>query len=189
MSLSEWQLVTGFLFQQQNPKAFAPSSSRKVIMLCFQQFSSVQFSRSVVSDSLRPHVQQHARLPCSSSSPRVCSNSCPLSWGCHPTISSSVVPFSPCLQSFPASGSFPMSWLFASGDPSIRASASASVLPMTIQGSFPLGLTGLVSFQSRGPWRIFSSSTLWKHQLLGIQPFLWSNSHIHTCCWKNHSFD
>ena len=137
-------------------------------------------SCSVASKSLQPHGLQHARPPCPSPTPGVYSNSCPLSQWCHPTISFSVVPFSSCLQPFPASGFSQMSQLFASGDPSIRASASALVLPMTIQGSFPLGLTGLISFQSKGPWRIFSSSTVWKHQLLGIQPSLWSNSHIHT---------
>ena len=100
---------------------------------------------SVVSDSLRPRGLQHARLPCPSLSPGVCSNSCQLSRWCHPTISSSVVPFSSCPQSFPASGSFSMSWLFASGGQSIGASASGSVLPMNIQGGFPSGLTGFIS--------------------------------------------
>ena len=101
----------------------------------------VQFSRSVVSDSLRPHGLQHARLPCPSPTPRTCSNSCPLSQWCHPTISSSVVPFSSCLQSFPASESFSVSQLFASGGQRIGVSASASALPMNIQDWFPLGLT------------------------------------------------
>ena len=110
-------------------------------------FSSVQF-RSVVSDSLWPHGLQHARLPCPSPTPRACSNLCPSSRWCHPTISSSVVTFS-CLQSFPASGSFPMSQFFALGVQGIGASASASVLPMHIQGWFPLGLTGLISLQSK----------------------------------------
>ena len=100
------------------------------------------FSRQVVFSSMWSHELQHARLPCLSLSPKVCSNSCPLNWWCHPTISSSVAPFSSCPQSFPASGSFPMSKLFASGGQSIGASASASVLPMNIQGWFPLGLTG-----------------------------------------------
>ena len=107
------------------------------------------FSRSVVSDSLRPRGLQHARLSCPSPSPRACSISCPLSQWCHPTISSSVAPFSSCLLSFPASGFFPMSQLFVSGGQSIGASASASVLPMNIQGWFLLGLTGLISLQSR----------------------------------------
>ena len=110
----------------------------------------------------------------------VCSNPCPLSPWCHPTISCSVTPFFPCPQSFPASGSFPMSWLFASGGQSIRASVSASVLPMNIQGWFPLGLTGLISLLSKGLSRVFCSTAVWKHQFFGAQPYLWSNSHIHT---------
>ena len=113
-------------------------------------------------------------------SPGVCSNSRPLSRWCYPTISSSVIPFSSCLQSFPASGSFLMSWLFISGGQSIGASASASVLPVTIQGWFPLGLTGLISLQSKALSRIFSSTPFQKHQFFGTRPFLWSNSHIHT---------
>ena len=104
------------------------------------------FCHSVMSDSLRPHGLQHARLPCPSLSPWVCSNSCPLSQWYHPTIASSVIPFSPCPQSFPASGSFPVSQLFAPSGQSTGASASASVLPTSIQGWFPLGLTGLISF-------------------------------------------
>ena len=125
--------------------------------------SSVQFSCSVISNSLQPHGLQHPRLPCSSPSPRACSNSCPLSQWCYPTISSSVVPFSSCLQSFPASGSFPRSQLFASGGQSIGASASASVLPMNIQDWFPLGWTGWTSLQSKG-LKIFASTTVRKHQ-------------------------
>ena len=113
---------------------------------------SVQFSHSVVSDSLRPHESQHARPPCPSQTPRVYSNSCPLSWWCHPAISSSVVPFSSCPQSLPASGSFPMSQLFALGGQSIGVSASASVLPMNIQDWSPLGWTGWISLQSKGLW-------------------------------------
>ena len=116
-----------------------------------------------------PHGLQHARLPCPSLSPRVCSNSCPLSWWCHPTVSS----FSSCSQSFPASGSSPMSQLFASGSQSTGASASASVLPVNIQGWFPLGLTGLISLQSKGLSRVFSSTKIWKHQFFGIQLSLW----------------
>ena len=136
-----------------------------------------QFSHSVVSNSLQPHGWQNARLPCPSPTPRACSNSCPSSRWCPPTISSYVVPFSSCLQSFPASGSFPMSQFFASGSQSIRVSASASVLPMHIQGWFPLGLTGLI-LQSRGLLRVFSSATVWKHPFFGAQPSLWSNCHI-----------
>jgi len=108
------------------------------------------FSRSVMSDSLQPHELQQVRLPCPSPSSRTCPNSCPLSCWCHPTISSSVVPFSSCFQSFPASGSFPMSQLFTSGGQNIGASASASVLPMNIQDWFPLILTGLISLQFKG---------------------------------------
>ena len=117
----------------------------------------VLFSHSVTFDSLRPHGMQHARLPCPSPSHRISSNSCPLSWWCHSTISSSVAFFSSCPQSFPATGSFPMSWLFASGVWSIGASASQSVPPMNIQGWFPLGLTGLISLLSKGLLRVFSS--------------------------------
>ena len=138
------------------------------------------FSCSVVSNSLRPGGLQQARLPCPSLSPRICSNLCLLSWWHHATISFSVALFS-CLQSFPASGSFPMSWLFASGGQSIGASALASVLPMNIKGWFPLGLTGWISLQSKGLSRIFSSTTVWKHQFFGAQSSLWSNSHI--CTW------
>ena len=143
-----------------------------------------------MSDSLRPHDMQHARLPCLSlsPSPRACSNSCLLSRSCHPSILSSVIPFSSCLQSFPASGSFPMIPLFSTGGHSVEASASASVLPMNIQGWFPLGLAGLISLQSKGLSRIFSSSKAQKHQFFNTQPSLWSNSHIHTWPYrKNHS--
>ena len=112
--------------------------------------SSVQFSHSVVSNSLQPHGLQHTRLSCPSPTPRACSRSCPLSRWCHPTISSSVVPFSSCLQSFPASGSFPMSQFFPSGGQSIGVLASASVFSMNIQDWLPLGLTGLISLQSKG---------------------------------------
>ena len=136
--------------------------------------------RSVVSDSLQPCELQPFRLSCPSLSVGVCSNSCPLSQWCHPTISSSVVPFSSCLQSFPASGSFPMSQLFPSGGQSIGASASASVLPINIQGWFPLGWTGLISLQPRGLSSVFSNTTVQKHQFFGAQPSLWSNSYIHT---------
>ena len=138
---------------------------------------------------LWPSGVQHTRLPCPSPSSRVCSNSCPLSQWCHPAISSSVAPFSSCHQAFPASGSFSMSGLFASGGQSISASASASVLPMNIQGWFPLGLTVLISLQSKGLLRVFSSTTTWKHQFFSAQPSLWFNSHIRTWLLENHSFD
>ena len=141
---------------------------------------SLQFSCSVKSDSLRPHGLQHARLPCPSPTPGACSNSCPWSRWCHPTISSCVVPFSSCLQSFPTSGSFPMSQFFTSGGQSIGVSASASVLPMNIQDWFPLGLTGWISLQSKGLSRVFSNTTVQKHQFFCAQLSLWSNSHIYT---------
>ena len=142
-------------------------------------FDSVQFSHSVMSDTLWTHGLQHARLPSSSSTPGACWNSCSSSRWCHPTISSSVIPFS-CLQSFPVSGSFKMSQFFASGGQSIGVSASASVLPMNIQDRFPLGLTYLISLQSKGLSRVFSSTTVQKHQFFGTHLSLWSNSYIHT---------
>ena len=114
-----------------------------------------------MSDSFQPHGLQHARLPWPSLSPRVCSNSYPLSQWCHLTISSSVAPFSSCPQSFPASGSFPVSQLFTSGGQRIGASAAASVLPMNMQGRFPLGWTGLISLQSKGLSRVFSNTIVW----------------------------
>ena len=144
-------------------------------------------SCSVVSDSLQPHGLQHARLPRPSPSSRACSNSCPLSWWCHPTISSSVVPFSSCLQSFPASGPFPMSWLFSSGDQSVGA--SASVLPMNIQDWFPLGLTGLVSWQSKGLSRVFSNTTVQKNRFFVLSLLYCSTLTSILDYWKNHSFD
>ena len=125
------------------------------------------FSHSVVTKSLWPHGWQHARLPCPSPSPRVCSNSCSLGQWCHPTISSSVVPLSSCLQSFPATGSFRMSWLFPSRGQSIGTSTSASV-PMNIQDWIPLGLTDLISLQSKGLPRIFSNTTAQKHQFFSV---------------------
>ena len=122
---------------------------------------------------------------CPSPTIGACSNSYPPSRRCYPTISDSVSPLSSCLQSFPASGSFPVSWLFASGDQNIGASASVSVLPISIQRWFPLGLTGLVSLLSKGLSRVFSSTTVWKHQFLGAQPSSQSNSHIHIWYFKN----
>ena len=131
-------------------------------------FSSVQFSYSVVSNSLRPHGLQHARFPCPSPTPGVYSNSCLLSQWCHPNISSSVVPFSSCLQSFPASGSFPMSQLFASGGQSIGVSALASFPPKKSQGWSPSEWTGWIS-QSKGLSRLFSNTTVQKHQFFSVQ--------------------
>ena len=140
---------------------------------------SVQFSPSVVSDSLRLHGLQHARLPCPSPTSRAYANSCPSSRWCHPTISSSVIPFSSCLQSFPVSGSFPMNWIFISGGQSIGVPVSVSVLPMSIQVDFLLGLSGLISLLSKGLSRTFSNTTVWKHpSFTSIRDY-----------WKNHSFD
>ena len=133
------------------------------------KISSVQFSRSVVSDSLWPHRLQHVRPPCSSPTPGVYSNPCPLHRWYHPTTSSSVVPFSSCLQFFPASGSFPMSQFFASDGQNTGVSALASVLPMNIQDWFPLGWTGWISLQSKGLSRVLSNTTIQKHQFFGAQ--------------------
>ena len=132
-------------------------------------FNSVHFSHSVMSDSLRPHVPQHARPPCPSPTPRVYWNSCTLSLWCHPTISSSVVPFSSCPQSFPASGSFPMSQLFESDGQSIEVPALASVLPKNTQDWSPLGWTGWISLQCNRLSRVFSNTTVQKHQFFGAQ--------------------
>ena len=155
-------------------------------------FSLVQFNCSVVSDSLWPHGLQHARPPCPSPTPGVYSNSCPLSWWCHPTISSSVVPFSSCLQSFPASGSFPVSHLFASGGQSVGVSASASVLSMNIQGWFSLGLTGsfrIDLLSAKGTLSSFIQHCNWKHWFFSAQPFYGPTlKSIHNY-WKNHRFD
>ena len=152
-------------------------------------FSSVQFSCSVVSDSLWPHESQHARLFCPSPTAGVHSDSCPSSQWCHPDISSSVTPFSSCPQSLPASESFPMSQLFAWGGQSIGVSASASVLPMNTQDWSPLGWTGWITLQSKGLARIFSSTRVQKHQS-SVFNFLHSPTltSIHDY-WKNHSLD
>ena len=143
-------------------------------------FSSVQFSCSVVSASLRPHELQHARPPCPSPTPGVHSNSCPSSQWYHPDISSSVVPFSSCPQSLQTSGSFQMSHFFMSGGHSIGVSASTLVLPMNIQDWFTLGQTGWIALQSKGFSRVFSITTVQKQQFFGAQLALWFNSHIHT---------
>ena len=147
---------------------------------------SVQFSRSVVSDSLRPHEPQHARPPCPSPTPGVHPNPCPLSRWCHSTISPSVVPFSSCHQSFAASGSFQMSQCFISGGQTIGVSTSVStfVLPMNIQDWSPLGRTGWISLQSNGLSRVFSNPTVQKHQFFSAQVSLWFNTHIHTWLLK-----
>ena len=155
------------------------SSIKITFQFCFSKnfydySSSIQFSRSVVL-ILWPCGLQRAWLPCPLPSPGACS--CPSSQWCHPTISSSVVAFSSCLQSFPASGSFLRNQFFTSGGQSIAASASALVLPMNIQGWFPLGLTGLISLQSKGLLRVFSTTTVQKNQFFSAQLSLWSNSH------------
>ena len=142
--------------------------------------SRAQLSRSVMSHSLQPHELQHARPPCPSPTPGVHSNSCPSSWWCHPAISSSVVPFSSCPQSLPASESFPMSQLLAWGGQSIGVSALASVLPKKSQGWSPSEWTSWISLQSKGLSRVFSNTTVQKHQYFGAQPSSQSNSHIHT---------
>ena len=141
---------------------------------------SVQFSHSVVSDSLRPHELQHARPSCRSPTPRVHSNSSPSSQWCHPAVSSSVIPFSSCPQSLPASESFPMSQLFTSGDQSIGVSALASVLPMNTQDWSPSEWTGWISLQSKRLSRVFANTTVQKHQFFGTQLSSQSNSYIHT---------
>ena len=150
---------------------------------------SVQFSHSVMSDSLRPHESQHARPPCPSPTPGVHSHSLPSIPWCHPAISSSVVPFSSCPQSLPGSESFPMSQLFTWGGQSTGASALASFLPKKSQGWSPSEWTGWISLQSKGFSRVFSNTTVQKHQFFGAQPSSQSNSHIHTWLLENHSLD
>ena len=145
-----------------------------------QKVPSVLFSHSIMSDSLWSRGLQHASLLCPSPTPGACSNSCPSSRWCHPIISSSVVRFFSCLQSFPASGSFQISQFLASGSQSIGVSTSTSVLPVNIQDWFPLRLTDLIFLQSKGFSRVFCNTTVWKHQFFGAQLSWWSNSHIHT---------
>ena len=164
------------LFQQLLGN-ISPWFSKPVTQLILKM-SLVQFSRSVVSDSLWPHEPQHTRPPYPSPTPGVYSSSCPLTWWCHAAISTSFVPFSPCLQSLPASGSLPMRQFFALGDQSIRA--LALVPPTNIQDWFPLGLTGLTSLLSKGLSRVFSNTTVQKHQFFSAQLSLRSNSDIHT---------
>ena len=144
------------------------------------QFSSVQFNRSVMSASLQPHESRHTRPPCPSPTPGIYSNLCPSSWWCHLAISSSVIPFSSCPQSLPASGSFTMCQLFASGGQSIGVSASASVLSVSTQDWSPLGWTGWISLQSKGLSRVLSNTTVQKHQFFDTQLSSQSNFHIHT---------
>ena len=169
------------------------TSNHHLLFLCYFLCYCCSVTKS--RQTLRPHGLQHARLPCASWSPRICSNSCPLSsfhsipcplngW-CHPTISSSVALFRP--QSFPASGCFPMSQLFATGGQNIGVSALAAVLSMNMQAWFPLGWTSFILL-SRALSIIFSGTTIQKHQFFSPQPSLWSNSHIHTWLLENHSF-
>ena len=154
-------------------------SRKQQVFQHYLQFSSVQVSHSVVSNSLRPRGLQHARPPCPST-PRVYPNSCPLSQWCHSTISSSVVPFSSCPQSFPASKSFPMGQLFAWGGQSTGVSALASFLPKNTQDWSPSEWSGWISLQSKGLSRVFSNTTVQKHQFFSAQLSSQSNSHIHT---------
>ena len=163
------------------PSQWSPMSASVLVLLeSPSKADSVQFSCSVVSDSLRPHESQHARPPCPSPMPRVHSNSCPLSRWCHPAISSSAIPFSSCPQSLPASESFPMSQLFPWGDQSIGVTALASVLPMNTQDWSPSEWTGWISLKSKGLSRVFSNTTVQKHQFFSAQPSSQSKSHIHT---------
>ena len=157
--------------QESSPTPQFKSINTSVLSILYSPTLSysVQFSCSVVSDSLRPRESQHTRPPCPLPTPGVDPNPCPLSPWCHRTISSSVVPFSSCPQSCPASGSFPVSQFFASGDQTIRSSASASILPMNIQDWFPLGCTCWISLQSKGLSRVFSNTTVQKHQYFGAQ--------------------
>ena len=161
---------------EPNPASWLSTSSVVVVV---KSLNSVQFRRSVMSDSLRPHEPQYARAPCPSPT-GVHPKLCPLSQWCRETISSFVVPFISCLQSFPASGCFPISQLSTSGGQSVGVTASTSVLPTNTQDWSPLGRTGWISLQSKGRWIVFSNTTFWKHQSYNTQPSSWSNSHIHT---------
>ena len=182
--LWETILILNRLFQNTEKEETHSKSVHKAIStlktMKLQCPSSVQSSRSDMSDSLRPHGLQHARPPCPSPTPGVHSNSCPSSRWCHPAISSSAIPFSSCLQSFPTSGSFQMTQLFASGGQSIGVSSSASVLPKNTQGWSPSEWTDWISLQSKGLSRVFSSTTVQKHQFFSTQLSSQSNSHIHT---------
>ena len=162
ISTENFQMYKVDLEKAEEPEIKLPTSTGL-------QRKQVQLSRSVVSDSLQPHEPQHARPPCPSPTPGVYPNSCPLSRWCHPTISSSVVPFSSCPQSLPTSGSFQMSQLFASGGQNIGVSASTSVLPMNTQNWSPLGWTGWISLQSKGLSRVFSNTIVQKHQFFSAQ--------------------
>ena len=158
-----------------------------LLLSIFQIFQFILVVQSC--STLQPHGLQHARLPCPSPAPGVCSNSCPSSQWCHPTISSSVVPLSSCLQSFPASGSLPMSQFFASGGQSIGVSASALILSLNIHNWSPLGWTSWISLQSKGLSRVFSNTTVQKHQFFSTQPSCSPAFTFKHDYWKNHSFD
>ena len=167
--------LTLMMLEMVQPGSSQTGSWREERQVLQQTCNPVQFTCSVVSDSLQPHGLQPG-VP----TPRAHSNSCPWSQWCHPTFSSSVIPFSSCFPSFPAWGSFLRSQFFSSGIQSIRASASASVLPINVQYWFPLGLTGLISLQSKGLSSVFSSTTVQKHKFFSAQLSLWPKSHIHT---------
>ena len=166
--------------EQGTVGSWAQSSS--VLPISWSKGNRLHSVQSLMSNSLQPHGLQHTRIPCPSPTPEAYSNSCPSSGWCHPTISCSVIPFSSCLQSFPLSGSFPVTQLFASGGQSMEASPSASVL--NIQDWFPLGWTGWISLQSKGLSRVFSNTIIQKHQFFGAQLSVQSNSHIHTWLLK-----
>ena len=169
----EMQIITTMRYHFTPVRMALKSLQIKTVEREWRKYStltrSVQFSPSVVTDSLRPHGLQHARVPYPSSIPWACSNSCPLTQWCHPTISSSVIPFSSRLQYFPASGSFPMSQFFTSVGQRIGVSASTSVFPVNIRDWFPLGWTGWISLQSKGLSRVFSNTTGQKHQFFSAQ--------------------
>ena len=167
----------------------AKAGDTGLILGCLIHSCWLLYSHSVMSRSLQPHGLWHTKLPCPSLYPWVCSNSCSLSQWCHPTISSSFIPFSSCLPSFPASGSFPVSQLFSSGGQNIGGSSSASVLPMNNQGWFPLGLTCWITLLSKGLSRVFSRATFWRYQFFGVQPFYCpALTSVHDF-WEKHSFD
>ena len=181
--MDQWANLLGFFSLSLNKYVYSAYYGQ--VLFHNTQFSSVAQS----CPTLQLRALHHARLPCPSPTSGARSNSCPSSQWCHPTISSSVVPFSSCLQSFLASGSFLMSPFFASGGQSIGASASVSVLPMNIQDLFPLGWTGWISLKSKGLSGVFSNTTIQKHQFFSAQLSLWSNSHIHTKLLENHSLN
>ena len=155
--------------KEESEKSGLKLNIQKTKIMASGPISSVQVSRSIMSHFLWPHELQHARFPCPSPSPGVCSNSCPLSWWSHRTASSFVIPFASCFHSFPASGSSPMSQLFAAGGQNIGVSVSVTVLPMNIQDWFPLGWTGWISLQAKGLSRVFSNTTVQKHQFFSAQ--------------------